>query len=157
MIDIIIIPTTTINFIVTNCIITVSIIFFPVGDDTIDYNHNVDQSFDFNNSLNYNRDGRLAPGEAEITDFKDYSSEPYGPPLLNVMQQAQVDEKTQLLRYKGSYSFSIPCAPTSIYLLHFHYFSLSISNSILNLVGVYPYDYMDVFERLEEHFLPLKE
>ena len=61
--QILIIPTTIINFIVTNCINDVIIILFRDGDDTINDNHNMDQSFNYNNSLIYDRDGRLASGE----------------------------------------------------------------------------------------------
>ena len=130
--QILIIPTTIINLTVTNCIISATIILFPVGDDTIDDNHNMDQRFDYNNSLDYDRDGRLAPGVAEINDFHDYCSEPHRQPLLNVMQQTQVDEKFQLLHEKGNYSFRIPYVPAIFSLLHFHYFSSSICHSILN-------------------------
>ena len=84
----------------------------------------MDQSFHYNNSLNYDRDGRFAPGKVELSDFHDYRSESYKPPLLNVMQQAQVDEKLQLLRQKGNYSFSIPCVPAiirfSIFIISHH-------------------------------------
>lgn len=54
---------------------------------------------------------RLALGEAEISGFHDHHSESYKPPLLNLMQQTQADEKLRL--------FSIPCVPTIISLLLF--------------------------------------
>ena len=93
----IIIHNTIINFIVTNCIVSATIISFPVGEDTFDDTHNMDQNFDCNNSLNYDRDGKLAPGEAEISNFHDYSSEPYRSPLLNVMKQTQVNQSFSYL------------------------------------------------------------
>ena len=48
------------------CFISVTIILFPVGDDNIDENRNMDQSVDYNNNSNYNRDGRLSPREAAL-------------------------------------------------------------------------------------------
>ena len=95
--QILIIPTTIIIFIVTNCINNVPIISFRVGNDTINDNHSTDQSFDHKNSLIYDRDGRIASGEANISDFHEYCSELRRPPLLYVMQQAQADEKFHLL------------------------------------------------------------
>lgn len=75
----------------------------------------MDQSFD-HNSLNYDRDGRLAGGEAEISDFHDYRSETYKLILLNVMQQSRVNGRLQLLPQKSNYSFSMPRVPAIISL-----------------------------------------
>ena len=112
----------------------------------------MDQRFDHKNSLNYDRDGRLAPGEAEISDFHDYRSETYKPPLLNTMQQAQVDGRLQLLPQNAT----CPCNYFAFIFSLFLIINMPFNFKLL-LVGVYPYHYMDDFERFEEQFLPLKE
>ena len=82
---------------------------------------------------------RLALGEAEISGFHDHHSESYKPPLLNLMQQTQADEKLRL--------FSIPCVPTIISLF---LITNMPHNFILSLLVVY--NYMDDFERLKKQF-----
>ena len=54
-------------------------------------------------SLDENDDGNesLEPGEAGISNFSDYRSEPYIPPNLSRMQQDKINERFQLIRRKG--------------------------------------------------------
>ena len=55
-------------------------------------------------SLDENEDDgneSLEPGEAGISNFSDYWSEPYIPPNLSRMQQDKINERFQLIRRKG--------------------------------------------------------
>ena len=43
----------------------------------------------------------LEPGEAGISNFSYYRSEPYIPPNLSRIQQDKINERFQLIRHKG--------------------------------------------------------